>query len=111
MHCNIASCNAILLWEKVSYFAIPLFRVLLCPLQGGFEDRLLHFFIYGRSACWSLCCDNEFNLGTRKLLVYHFSLNTTATPYNFPILMWHAKMTRRFNYVIIIGALNVGSFV
>ena len=60
-------------------------------LQGGLEDHLLHFFIYGRSACWSLCCDNKFNFDTRKLLVYHFSLNTAATPFNFPTVMWHEE--------------------
>ena len=43
-------------------------------LQSGPEDRLVHFFVYySHSACWSLCCDNEFNFDTRKLLVYHFS--------------------------------------
>ena len=58
-------------------------------LQGGLKDRILHsyFFIYCCSACGSLCCDNGFNFGTRKLLVYHFSLNTAAMPFNFPIVM------------------------
>ena len=56
-------------------------------LQGGLEDRLLHIFVYSHSACLSLCCDNEYNFDTKKLLVYHFSLNTAATPFNFPIVM------------------------
>ena len=56
-------------------------------LQGGLEDRLLHFFVYGRSACLSLFCDNEYNFDTKKPLVYYFSLNTAATPFNFPIVM------------------------
>ena len=41
-------------------------------LQGGLKDRLLYFFTYGCSTCWSFCCDNIFNFDTRKLLVYHF---------------------------------------
>ena len=49
---------------------------------------------------------------TLKLFVYHFSLNTAATPFNFPIVICDAmKMTHRFNYVIIIGGLNVGNFI
>ena len=60
-------------------------------LQGGLEDRLLHFFVYGRSACWSLCCDNEFTFNTKKLLAYHFSINTAAKPFNFPIVMWREE--------------------
>ena len=58
-------------------------------LQGDLEDRLLFFsYVYGCSACWSLCCDNGFNIDTSKLLVYHFSLNTAAMPLNFLIVMW-----------------------
>ena len=56
-------------------------------LQGGFEDRLLHFFVYGHSTCLSLCSDNKYNFDTKKLLVYHFYLNTAAMPFNFPIVM------------------------
>ena len=33
MHWNTASCSAILLKEKVSYSAIPLFRVLVSPIK------------------------------------------------------------------------------
>ena len=56
-------------------------------LQGELEDGILHFFIYGCSACWSLCWDNEFNFDTRKLLVYHFCLNTAAMTFNFLIII------------------------
>ena len=36
---------------------------------------------------------------------------TAATPFNFPIVMWHEENDTDFNYVIIIGGLNVGDFV
>ena len=55
---------------------------------------------------------NPTLVATRKLYVYHFSLNTAATQFNFPIVMWHEEMTRTgFNYIIIIGGLNVGNFI
>ena len=48
-------------------------------------------------------------LMVRKLVVCHFSLNTAAMPFCKCNLM--RKMTRTFNYIIIIGGLNVSDFV
>ena len=95
-------------WNYYSYRKgqPSLFQWLITP---GWTRRLSPIlFVYGCSACWSLCCDDESNFDTRKLLVYHFSLSTAATPFNFPIVKWCKD---RFNYIIIIGGLNVGDFI
>ena len=51
-------------------------------LQGRLEDCLLHFYIYGRSLAEAGTVIKKFNFDARKLLVYHFSLNTAATPFS-----------------------------
>ena len=48
-------------------------------------------------------------LMVRELLVCHFSLNNAAMPFHNRSLM--RKMTHKFNYIIVIGRLNVGDFV
>ena len=48
-------------------------------------------------------------LMVRQLLVCQFSLNNAAIPFNNHNLM--QKMTPAFNYIIIIGGLNVGDFI
>ena len=47
----------------------------------------LHFSYMDVSLAEACAVINKFNFDTRKLLVYHFSLNTAATPFNFPIIM------------------------
>ena len=108
---NVSYCSLLLQTETITATMRDSRHYSNDLLQGGLEDCLLYLFVYGCSAYWSLCCDNRFNFDTRKLLVYHFSLNTAATPFNFPNVMWREKMTCRFNYVIINGGLNVGDFV
>ena len=53
-------------------------------LQGGLKDRLLYFLYM--AVMFAKACAVITNL-TLKLFVYHFSLNTAATPFNFPIVM------------------------
>ena len=105
---NVSYCSLLLQTETITATMRDSRHYSNDLLQGGLEDCLLYLSVYGRSACWSLCCDNRFNFDTRKLLVYHSSLNTAAMPFDFPNVMWHEKMTCR---LIIYGGLKVGDFV
>ena len=67
------------------------------------------FFAWGHPLVGAGTLIMKSALMVREFLIYHFSLNTAATPFNNCNLT--RQMTHTFNYIIIIGGLNVGDFV
>ena len=54
-------------------------------LQGGLKviSYTSSYMAVPLAEACSLCCDSECNFDTWKFLVYHFSLNTAATPRHY----------------------------
>ena len=56
-------------------------------LQGGLEDHLNTFLFTAIPLAEACAVLTNSTLIEGNFLVYHFSLNTVGTPFNFPIVM------------------------